>query len=298
MAERIVAERIVSLLPSATEVLWFLGLGDRVVGVTYECNEPAIAADLPHVTNTIIPAGATPAEIDVIIGRAMANKEELYTLDRDLLASLDPDLIVSQDLCRVCAMPAGTVTEAVASLGCSAEVFSYDPMDLDGVLDQMEALGRAAGAPDAGLARVDDLRHRLADQRATAASAANQRPSVLLLEWPDPPYTPGHWIPDQIVAAGGHPVLAHPGGRSSATTWDEVAACGAAVLIVAPCGFDQTAAEAQLAEVVARPELADLPAISNQRYFSIDADAYIVRPGPRLIDGIDELRARIASRHA
>ena len=118
------AERIVSLLPSATEVLWFLGLGDRVVGVTYECNEPAVAADLPHVTDTIIPAGATPAEIDVIIRDAIADQRELYTLDRDLLASLDPDLIVSQDLCRVCALPAGDVTAAVASLGCDAEVFS------------------------------------------------------------------------------------------------------------------------------------------------------------------------------
>ena len=289
------ADRIVSLLPSATEVLWFLGLGDRVVGVTYECNEPPVAAELPHITNTIIPSGASPAEIDVIISQAIASKQELYTLDRELLASLDPDLIVSQDLCRVCALPAGDVTEAVASLGCSAEVFSYDPMDLDGVLDQMEALGRAAGAPPEGLARLEDLRQRLAEQRE---APSDETPAVLLLEWPDPPYTPGHWIPDQIVAAGGRPVLAHPGGRSSATTWDAVAACGAEVLIVAPCGFDEAAAQAQLAEVVVRPELADLPAIVNRRCFSIDADAYIVRPGPRLIDGIDELRARLASTHA
>ena len=289
------AERIVSLLPSATEVLWFLGLGDRVVGVTYECNEPAVAADLPHVTDTIIPAGATPAEIDVIIRDAIADQRELYTLDRDLLASLDPDLIVSQDLCRVCALPAGDVTAAAASLGCDAEVFSYDPMTLDDVIDQMEALGRMAGAPSDGLARLAVLRRRLADRRADQLST---RPKVLLLEWPDPPYTAGHWIPDQIEAAGGEPVLAHPGGRSSATSWEAVAESEADVLIVAPCGFDQQAAEAQLAEVVARPELADLPAIRDNRYHAIDADAYIVRPGPRLIDGVDELRARLASNHA
>lgn len=289
------ADRIVSLLPSATEVLWFLGLGDRVVGVTYECNEPAVAAELPHVTDTIIPPGATPAEIDVIISEAMAAKRELYTLDRSLLASLDPDLIVSQDLCRVCALPAGDVNDAVASLGCRAEVFSYDPMTLDDVLDQMEALGRLAGAPADGLARIYGLRARLVERRSAAVS---HRPKVLLLEWPDPPYTPGHWIPDQIVAAGGDPVLAHPGGRSSATSWDDVAASEADVLIVAPCGFDQEAAEAQLAEVVVRSELADLPAIRNGRCFAIDADAYVVRPGPRLIDGIDVLAAQLASNHA
>lgn len=289
------ADRIVSLLPSATEVLWFLGLGDRVVGVTYECNEPAEAAALPHVTDTIIPSGATPAEIDVIISQAIADKRELYTLDRELLASLDPDLIVSQDLCRVCALPAGNVVEAVASLGCTADVFSYDPMTLDAVIDQIEALGHAAGAPDVGFERVKALRTRLEQQRA---QAAGHRPKVLLLEWPDPPYTPGHWIPDQIEAAGGEPLLAHPGGRSSATTWDAIADSGAEVLIVAPCGFDLAAAAEQLAAVVARPELAHLPAIRSGRHFAIDADAFVVRPGPRLLDGIDELRAGLTSDHA
>ncbi len=286
------SQRIVSLLPSATEVLWYLGLGDSVVGVTFECNEPAVAAALPHVTDTIIPAGATPAEIDTIIKAAMGAGQELYTLDRELLASLDPGLIVSQDLCRVCALPSGDVTEAVASLGCEADVFSYDPMTLDGVIDQMEALGRMANAPTDAFERLDALRGRLAAQRA---SAPPERPKVLLLEWPDPPFTPGHWIPDQIDAAGAEALLAHPGGRSSEASWDDVANCEADVLIVAPCGFDQEAAEAQLADVVARPELAGLPAIKNGRAYSIDADAYIVRPGPRLIDGVDALRTLIFS---
>ncbi len=291
------ADRIVSLLPSATEILWFLGLGDRVVGVTYECNEPAIAAELPHVTDTIIPAGATPAEIDDIIKAAIADRRELYTLDRELLASLDPDLIVSQDLCRVCALPAGRVDEAVASLGCRADVFSYDPMTLDGVLDQMEALAVAAGAPAPGFERIEALRRRLSEQRSASARTPD-RPKVLLLEWPDPPYTPGHWIPDQIEAAGGDPVLAHPGGRSSATTWDAIAGSQADVLIVAPCGFTEDAANEQLGEVMARPELADLPAVRDGRCFAIDADAYVVRPGPRLVDGVDQLRLRVASNHA
>ncbi len=280
--------RIVSLLPSATEVLWHLGLGDFVVGVTFECDEPAEAGERPHVTDTILPAGAAPAEIDALIKEAMAAGTELYTLDRELLASLEPDLIVSQDLCRVCALPSGNVEEAVASLGCASDVFSYDPMTLDGVLDEMEALGRAAGADVDAFGRLDTLRARLAEQRRVAAGRT-ERPKVLLLEWPDPPFTPGHWIPDQIEAAGGEALLAHPGGRSSGCSWDDVATCGADVLIVAPCGFDEAAAEAQLAEVIARPELADLPAIRNGRTHAIDADALIVRPGPRLIDGVDAL---------
>jgi iron complex transport system substrate-binding protein len=282
-----VTKRIVSLLPSATEVLYFCGLGDQVVGVTYECNMPAEASSLPHVTNTIIPSGANPAEIDVIIGEAMRAGEQLYALDRDLLTSLEPDLIVTQDLCRVCALPAGEVDRAVAELGVDAEVFTYDPMDLDGVLDGMTLLASVAGARDSGLGRVDELRARLDVLRSAGASV--HRPKVLLLEWPDPPYTPGHWIPDLITAAGGEALLAHPGGRSTATTWEEVAGCEAEILIVAPCGFDEAAAQTQLAEVLARPELANLPAVLSGRTYAIDADAYIVRPGPRLIEGVEVL---------
>lgn len=286
-ASRSQVSRIASLLPSATEVLFYLGLGDKVAGVTYECNEPAEAADRPHLTNTILPPDAAPAEIDRLIGEAMAAGEALYTLDRELLTSTDPDLIVTQDLCQVCALPAGDVAAAVADLGCTNNVFNYDPTTLDEVLDEMTRLGEAAGAPATGLARVDELRDRLAEARdRTMASPSASRPKVLLLEWTDPPFTPGHWIPDQIAAAGGDPLLAHPGGRSSATTWHEVAASEADVLIVAPCGFGEAAAEAQLQTVIARPELADLPAVRSGRCHAIDADAYIVRPGPRLIDGI------------
>lgn len=282
-------QRIVSLLPSATEILFWLGVGDRVVGVTYECNEPAAAADLPHITNTIIPPGASPAEIDEVIKAAVAEGTELYTLDRAALAAADPDLIVTQDLCRVCALPAATVDDALGELGCRSEVFQYDPMTLDGVLDEIE---RLATVVDADPARVGELRARLDDQRA-AANRHSDRPKVLLLEWPDPPFTPGHWIPDQIAAAGGEPLLAHPGSRSVQTEWSRISASEADVLIVAPCGFTREQAEEQLAMVVARPELSDLPAVQQGRCHAIDADAFIVRPGPRLIDGVDALRSLI-----
>jgi iron complex transport system substrate-binding protein len=281
-----VAERIVSLLPSATEILFFCGAGDRVVGVTYECLEPPEAAERPKVTDTIVPAGATPAEIDELIRDAMTAGRELYLLDRELLRTLDPDLIVTQDLCRVCALPAGTVDDAVAELGCTADVLSYDPMTLEEVLVGIERIGAAVGS-DRATARVADLRRRLDAVRARVAG--RPRPRVLLLEWPDPPYTPGHWIPDQIVAAGGEPVLAHPGGRSSATSWDAVTEADPEVLVVAPCGFDEAAAAEQLRLVVGRPEVAGTTAARTGRVHAIDADGLVVRPGPRLVDGVEAL---------
>ncbi len=278
--------RIVSLLPSATEILYWLGLGDRVVGVTYECTVPAEAASRPHVTDTIIPTGATPGEIDAIIRAAMADGRPLYTLDRDLLASLDADLIVTQDLCRVCALPAGDVDAAVASLGCRAEVCSYDPMTLDEVFDGIEMIAEAAGAGTEGHERIAAARARLMAQRARGASIA-ERPRVLLLEWVDPPFGPGHWIPDQLEAAGAEPLLHHAGGRSSTTTWDAVVEADPDVILVAPCGFDADAAAEQCASVLARPELADVSAVRTGRVCSLDGDAHVVRPGPRLLDGID-----------
>ncbi|MEM7339803.1 MAG: ABC transporter substrate-binding protein [Actinomycetota bacterium] len=290
------AERIVSLLPSATEVLFFLGLGDRVVGVTYECAEPPEAAGRPHLTNTIIPPGASPGEINEVISSAVADGRELYTLDRELLRSLDPDLIVTQDLCRVCALPAGDVAAAVAELGCTDNVFHYDPMTLDGVIDEIERVASVAGAGPEAIDRVAELRARLAAARESNGSLDDggvngngERPRVLLLEWVDPAFTAGHWIPDQIEAAGGTPLLAHPGGRSEATEWSAIAACEADVVIVAPCGVDAATAEEHLQLVRDRPEIQGLPAAGTGRIHAIDGDAHIVRPGPRLLDGVDAL---------
>lgn len=289
------ADRIVSLLPSATEVLWFLGHGDRVIGVTFECDQPPVARTLPQVTDTIVPSGLTPGEIDEVIRKAMEDGTELYHLDRELLRGLDPDLIVSQDLCRVCALPSGDVDAAVKELGCEAQVFSYDPMTLEGVFGEMAALdmvirkssGNSGSSTATEPPAITELRERLGAVKARVAD--RERPKVLLLEWPDPPFTPGHWIPDQIAAAGGDAVLAHPGQRSASTTWDVVAECAPDVLLVAPCGFDESAAREHMKQVIGRPELASMPAILTGRTHAIDADGLIVRPGPRLVDGVEAL---------
>jgi len=196
--------RIVSLLPSATEVLDWLGVSDQVVGVTFECDVPSSAASLPHVTDTIIAAGATPAEIDATIKDAMAAGRELYTLDRQLLRDLEPELLVSQDLCRVCALPAGTAEQACEELGLAAEVFQYDPMTLDGVLSEIDRLAEVVGVH----AATDPLRDRLTAVAETIGSTT--RPKVLLLEWTDPPFCWPTRVAGQANRRGKRSALAKP----------------------------------------------------------------------------------------
>src|SRR6185369_4722389 len=205
--------RLVSLLPSATEIVYALGLGDDLVGVTFECDEP------PHarVEKTVVVGGRdtrglTPAEIDEYVTSQMSAGGDLYTLHADALAGLHPDLILTQDLCRVCALPSGHVDEALDHLGCRADVLSLDPYTLDQVLDTFTQVGAAAGVPDRAAALVASLRARLAE--VARAVAGRPRPRVAVVEWVDPPFTAGHWVPDLVTAAGGDPVAARAGRRS------------------------------------------------------------------------------------
>jgi iron complex transport system substrate-binding protein len=274
--------RIVSLLPSATEIVYALGLGDRLVGVTFECDEPASArSEKAVVVGGRDTRGMTPGEIDDYVKAQLGAGGDLYTLHAGALAGLDPELILTQDLCRVCALPSGHVTDALDHLGCRADVVSLDPYTLEEVFGTFTAVAAAAGVPERGDALVAGLRARL--DRVAAAVAGRDRPRVVLVEWVDPPFTAGHWVPDLVRAAGGEPLAARPGARSVQTTWDELAGARPDVVIVTPCGFHLDGA-AEQAERIA-------PRFPGAAVWAVDGDALVVRPGPRLVDGVEAIAA-------
>ncbi len=276
--------RIVSLIPSATEILFAVGAGDDVVGVTFECDFPAVARERRVVSSTTLPEGLSPREIDDAVARAVAAGEDLYRLDAGALADLDADLVVTQDLCAVCAVDVTAVDDALAHLGCRATVLTVDPHTLDEVLDSVVAVGRATGHEGAALTLVESLRERLDAVRSRVRG--RPRPRVVVLEWTDPPYAPGHWIPEMVTAAGGEPVLGTAGEKSVRVTWDAVHAAAPDVVVVAPCGFDRAEAQQQADGLVAAGLL---PA--GVVVHAVDANGLWARPGPRLVEGVEELAA-------
>jgi iron complex transport system substrate-binding protein len=273
--------RIVSLLPSATEIVYALGLDADLVGVTFECDEPASArVDKAVVVGGRDTSGMAPGDIDAYVRAQMAAGEDLYTLHAEALAGLAPELILTQDLCRVCALPTDHVSAALDYLGCQADVVSLDPHSLREVLASIVDVGRRAGATDAAESLVAQLNSRL--DAVALAVAGRPRPRVAVVEWVDPPFTAGHWVPDLVAAAGGEPVAARPGAKSVETTWADIAAAGPEVVVVSPCGFHLAGAADQAALVLDR-----LPA--DVAVWAIDADGIVVRPGPRLVDGVEAL---------
>ncbi|MEV4508530.1 ABC transporter substrate-binding protein [Dactylosporangium sp. NPDC049525] len=274
--------RLVSLLPSATEIVYALGLGGDLVGVTFECDEPPSARqDKTVVVGGRDTRGMAPGEIDAYVRGQFAAGADLYTLHAGALAGLDPELILTQDLCRVCALPSGHVEDALEHLGCRADVLSLDPHSLDEVLGTFVEVGARAGVPDRAQRLVAGLRARL--DAVAAAVRGLPRRRVLVVEWVDPPFTAGHWVPDLVTAAGGDPVAAHPGARSLATTWPALAGARPDVVVVSPCGFHLDGA-AEQARLVA-------PRFPGAEVWAIDADGIVVRPGPRLVDGVEALAA-------
>ena len=268
--------RIVSLLPAATEMATALGLADQLVGVTFECDAEA-RARCPVVVDSAIPPGLPPGAIDAWVRDRAARGLPMYELDRAALAGLRPDLILTQDLCRVCALPAGTVEDACRIIGTDAKVLSLDPHTLEEVLGAIESVGSAAGAEEAAETLVGALRCRLA--AVEHAVDGRVRPRVLVLEWTDPPFLPGHWVPELVSRAGGIPVAGAPGGRSVTAEWADLPA--ADVVVVAPCGFGLDAALEQSAAVAGR--LPGVPLIA------IDSAGYVVQPGPALVSGVEAL---------
>ena len=274
--------RIASLVPSSTEMLFALGLGENVVAVTHECDWPPDAASLPHLPRTVVPAGLSAAEIDRTVRETVAAGRPLYELDRDRLAEQAPDLIVTQAVCEVCAVSYDDVVAVAATLPGRPRVVSLDPMSLGEVLADIERLGDAAGVADLGRRLRADADRRIDAVRSAVAGA--HRPRVAALEWLDPPFIGGHWVPEMIELAGGQDVLGRAGERSRTASWEEIAAARPEVALAMPCGYDA----ARSAEE-ARANGEHLDSLGADRVVAVDASAYFSRPGPRLVTGIELL---------
>ncbi|MET0818698.1 MAG: cobalamin-binding protein [Solirubrobacteraceae bacterium] len=277
--------RIVSLVPSATEMLFALGVGDEVTAVTHECDYPPEALDLPKITRDVIGPGLPPGEMDRVVRELTSEGRSIYELDEHMLRSLQPDLIVTQALCAVCAVSADDVRSIAGAMDPPPEVLSLDPTTLGEVLGDVRTLARATDSKDAGVDLIERAARRIDAVRLAVRGA--QPVAVAALEWLDPVFTAGHWTPQLIEYAGGHDVLGLPGEHSETRSWDEVKAAAPEVVVVMPCGYD---AERALEEA---EEFADeLEELGARRIVAVDASAYFSRPGPRLVDGL-ELMAHI-----
>jgi iron complex transport system substrate-binding protein len=274
--------RIASLVPSSTEMLFALGLGDSVVGVTHECDYPPAAASLPHLTATVLPEGLSAGEIDSAVKEVVGEGRALYTLDEERLAELAPDLIVTQAVCEVCAVSYDDVVAVAERLPSRPRVLQQDPSTLAEVLDDVIRLGEAAKIP----ARGRELRNRLERRLAVVRTAVDglRRPRVLALEWLDPPFLGGHWIPGMIEIAGGEDVAGQPGQKSPQVEWDELLDLEPEAIVVMPCGWYLDDSRAQALEHRGR-----LDSLGAERLFAVDAASTYSRPGPRLVDGVELL---------
>lgn len=274
--------RIASLVPSATEALFALGLGDQVVAVTHECDYPEAVLGLPKLTSSVIEEGLEPGEIDARVREVTGRGESLYRLDAETLDRLEPDLIVTQALCAVCAVSYDEVCDIAGQLARRPGVISQDPTTIGDVLDDMLELARAAGVAPHGEEVVAGLRERL--DTVAAAVAGAPRPRVAALEWLDPVYVGGHWVPEMVTIAGGTDALGTPGEKSRVASWDEVAAAEPEVVVAMPCGLYCDEAAAQAGAYGER-----LQGLGAQRIHAVDAASSFSRPGPRLVDGTELL---------
>jgi iron complex transport system substrate-binding protein len=282
--------KIVSLLPSATEIVYALGLGDDLVGVTDECDFPPDAVTKPVVTRSTLPQSRiqTPAEIDAAVREKVQGDGHLYTVDTDLLRRERPDVIITQDLCRVCAVPSGDVKRALDQIGLpDADVISLDPRTLEDVILQLEAVGRVLDREERARELTSTLRDRISRVKETAKRVPAI--SVCCLDWSDPPFAAGHWITEMVEAVGGSAVLAAPGEPSHEVAWHEVRVAGPEVVVFMPCGYYLEEAEEEGHTLIAHPEFADTPAVRNGNVFAVDATSFFSRPGPRLVDGLEIL---------
>lgn len=284
------AMRIASLLASATEMVCALGLGERIVGISHECDYPAEVLEKPRLSRPRFdPKGLSSAEIDAAVHRVLEQYGSVYLVDGDRLAAVRPDLILAQAVCDVCAVPTPAAHEAVASLDYAPEILSLDAHDIEGVFRSVVQIGSAAGVHERATTYVETLRERI---RAVCRRVAGRpRPRVLALEWLDPPYSLGHWVPEMIELAGGTLVVGDAGQVSRAVSWADLERTDPDVLIVMPCGFGLDAARADASQHRGPLSAVAARAIAVGRVYVVDGSSYFNRSGPRVVDGIEILAA-------
>jgi iron complex transport system substrate-binding protein len=284
--------RIVSLLPSATEICFALGLGDEVVGRTHECDYPPEAADIPVMTSDVgAVAHATSRQINDRVAASVHGGDSIYRLDVAALAAADPDLILTQELCDVCAVSYRDVAEAVRLAGTESEIISLEPTSIEGILNSISTVGAYSEAEDEAVGLIELLRERLAriENRVLERRLAGMPPRrVVSLEWLDPPFAAGHWVPEQVRRAGGWDLLGGNEQPAQQTTWESVRDVEPEMLLLIPCGFDAllTLEEWRAGDATRPTWVADLAALRNREVYAINGSAYFSRPGPRVIDGI------------
>jgi len=285
--------RICSLLPSATEIAFALGLGDEVVGVTHECDYPSEARRRRVVVRSAVdPSCRTSAEIDEIVREHLKAKQSLYTLDLDSFRAADPDFIITQDLCEVCALDLNEVERAAGTLPRRPKIVSLAPSTLADIFRDIETVANAAGRADAGAALVAALKSRVERVRESAARS-DRAPRVACIEWADPIYPAGHWVPEMVELAGGTDGLGKKGEPARATPWERVRSYAPEVVVLMPCGFGIERAADEAAQLYRLQGWSELPAAKNGKVYAVDGSAYFNRPGPRLVDGVEILAALI-----
>ncbi len=281
--------RIVSLLPSATEIVCALGLEENLVGVTHECDFPPAVVGRPVLTaSRISHASMSSAEIDHAVRAQLDGHGSIYNLDEKLLAELKPDLIITQELCEVCAVSYKTVLRAARVIESDARVVSLEPNNIQDIFANIRTVGELAGAHAAAETLVRDLTVQL-DALAVLLTEVETRPRTLVLEWLEPPFAPGHWVPEQVAFAGGDASFGNAGGKSRPTTAEEIQTYAPEVVVLAPCGYYKEDVLRALETAKLPRGWRELPAVSAGRVWAVDATSYFSRPGPRVVEGAELL---------
>lgn len=283
------APRLISFLPAATEMVFALGAGDMLAGVSHECDFPPEARAKPVVVKPALPLETmTLAEIDTAVAQRIGSGQSLYQVDERLLEKIAPTHILTQDLCQVCAPSGNEISRALAALPIKPQILWFSPHGIEEIFDNMRALGAAIGLSERAEAWIATARRRL-QTIADKAKTATGRPRVLCLEWVDPYYCCGHWVPEMVELAGGEDGLGRKGKDSVRISWTDIERWSPEILIVSPCGFDTEKAAGQAKQLLQKPGWGNLHAVRNDKVFAVNANAYFARPGPRVVDGVELL---------